>query len=47
MKTETAKCPECGAGSLHETIASSGGGYGPIATTLVQGLDETTTEKGT
>lgn len=29
MKTETAKCPECGGESLHETITSCGGGYGP------------------
>ena len=30
MKTETAKCPECGAESLYWTTTNSGGGYGPI-----------------
>ncbi|MEY4201378.1 MAG: hypothetical protein RLZZ265_3118 [Verrucomicrobiota bacterium] len=29
MKTETAKCPECGGESLHEATTSAGGGYGP------------------
>ena len=30
MKTETAKCPECGAESLYWTSTYSGGGHGPL-----------------
>lgn len=36
MKNESAKCPECGAESLHRTTTNSGGGYGPV---LLPGLE--------
>ena len=36
MKTETTKCPECGAASLYRTTTNSGGGHGPL---LLPGLN--------